>query len=109
MVHFPKEIIDRIFSYDPTYKILFNDVLRQFMRCSYCRYDKRVEFEYDVSVYQDIQKNFSSFQYCSLHCMVLTLRQKKDDPSLPYYSDTFFLCDLEEETDDENFSDEEEE
>ncbi len=79
MFHLPRELQSKIFSFDPTYRNIWKSVMFQLHRCTYCRFDERVEFTCPVwgDPQGEIQKNFCHFEHCSLDCMGFSLRQEK--------------------------------
>lgn len=72
--HLPTEIKSKIFSYDPTYHHIFEQVLRQFKRCIFCEDDERREieimhgyvFENRKRIYR---KGLGCMWYCCYSCL----------------------------------------
>lgn len=76
MFHLPQEIQSKIFSYDPTYYHIWKNVISRFSKCSFCRYDKRIEIDCGhVHLNNGIKTKLTNFLVCSNQCMSLSTIQ----------------------------------
>lgn len=58
-----------IFSYDPTYRDIWKDILNQFKKCSSCQLNERVEIGWVGFPNGKIKQNLYNFNYCSIACI----------------------------------------
>lgn len=80
MFNLPREIQEKIFSFDPTYRILFDLVLFQFKKCHSCKYDLRKEIRmWNSDYWKSISRSpvlcdVENYGFCCKDCYFMVNR-----------------------------------